>query len=273
MSAAGARGSEAANWESLRVDSSDVMPLYHQLKQQIREQARRLEPDTMIPSEKELMDLSGVGRATVRRAISDLVQEGFLQTHQGRGTLTARPRIEAALSRPAGFTETMTRLGRSPSTKVLLLERIEASPDVASHLGVDAGEGIYVIERLRLIDDEPCMVERTHMPERNAPGLIDQDLCCSLYELLASEYGIEPATGSETVVAVNADRHLASVLDVPLASALLATVRVTTTSTGVPFEYTLRHARGDLLAFTVALDSGATLEERSSADQLLPATR
>ena len=101
------------------------------------------------------------------------------------------------------------------------------------------------------------MVERTHMPERNAPGLIDQDLCCSLYDLLAREYGIEPATGTETVVAVNADRHLASVLEVPLASALLATVRVTTTADGRPFEYTLRHARGDLLAFTVALDSGA----------------
>jgi DNA-binding GntR family transcriptional regulator len=54
----------------------------------------------MIPSETELVDLSGVGRATVRRAISDLAQEGFPQTHQGRATFTARPRIEAALSRP-----------------------------------------------------------------------------------------------------------------------------------------------------------------------------
>ena len=273
MSLISGREGEVADWESLRVDSSDVMPLYHQLKLQIREQAKRLEPDTMIPSEKELIDLSGVGRATVRRAISDLVQEGFLQTHQGRGTFTARPRIETALSRPAGFTETMRRLGRSPSTKVLLLERIKASPDVAAQLGVAAGEGIYVIERLRLIDDEPCMVERTHMPEQNAPGLIEQDLCCSLYELLAQEYGIEPASGTETVVAVNADPHLASVLEVPVASALLATVRVTTTSDGRPFEYTLRHARGDLLAFTVALDSGATLGDRSSADRFLPAAR
>jgi GntR family transcriptional regulator len=155
----------------------------------------------------------------------------------------------------------------------MLLERVEAGPDVAAQLGVDAREGIFVIERLRLIDDEPCMVERTHMPERNAPGLIDRDLCCSLYDLLAREYGIEPATGTETVVAVNADWHLASVLGVPLSSALLATVRVTTSSDGHPFEYTLRHARGDLLAFTVTLDSGATLGDRWSADRLLSATR
>jgi hypothetical protein len=48
---------------------------------------------------------------------------------------------------------------------------------------------------------------------------------------------------------------------------------VTTSSDGHPFEYTLRHARGDLLAFTVTLDSGATLGDRWSADRLLSATR
>ncbi len=37
-------GRAVADWQSLRVDSSDVMPLYHQLKPQIREQAKRLEP-------------------------------------------------------------------------------------------------------------------------------------------------------------------------------------------------------------------------------------
>jgi GntR family transcriptional regulator len=257
------------DWASLRVDASDVTPLYHQLKGQIREQSLRLAPETLIPSEKELMDISGVGRATIRRAISDLVQEGVLQTHRGRGTFTARPRIEASLSRPAGFTETMRKLGRSPSTQVVRLERVEAGTDIASHLGVAAGEGVYVIERLRLIDGEPCMIERTHMPERNAPGLIDHDLSSSLYELLSTEYGLVPVSGSESVVAVNADHHLASLLGVPIGSALLATVRVTTTTDGRPFEYTLRHARGDLLAFTVALDSGATLGHRASARPLI----
>ena len=128
----------------------------HAAIESLRKQGRaRLEPDTMIPSEKELMDLSGVGRATVRRAISDLAQEGFLQTHQ----------------RPRNVHRAATYRGGT------------------------------------------------------------------------------------------------------LASALLATMRVTTTSDGLAFEYTLRHARGDLLAFTVALHSGAILEDRSSADLLLPATR
>jgi GntR family transcriptional regulator len=259
-----------ADWGTdLRLDADDVVPLYHQLKERIRAQARRLEPGTLIPSEKELMQLGGVGRATVRKAISDLVQEGVLTTHQGRGTFTAPERIQTSLSRPAGFTETMERLGRRPQTRVLHAERRPALPEVAERLRIAPGDGVYVIERLRLIDGEPCMLERTHMAERLLPGLLGTDLSGSLYAAIAERYGLRPATGIESIVAVNADRHLAHLLGVPIASALLATVRVTETDDGRPLEYTLRHARGDLLAFTVALAAGSSLADRSSAAPLL----
>jgi hypothetical protein len=106
-------GRAGADWQSLRVDSSDVMPLYHQLKPQIREQAKRLEPDTMSPSEKELMDLSGVGRATVRRAISDLAREGSSKrTKAGErsphGHVSKRhSRVRAARDRPRDHDEVL----------------------------------------------------------------------------------------------------------------------------------------------------------------------
>ncbi len=254
---------------ALRLDATDVVPLYHQLKARLRSEARRLEPGTLIPSEKELMHLAGVGRATVRKAIADLVQEGVLATRQGRGTFTAPSRIETSLSRPVGFTEAMERLGRRPSTRVLTAERAEAQPDVAERLGLAAGDGVFVIDRLRLIDGEPCMIERTHMAERLLPGLLDVDLSGSLYLAISERYGLRPAAGSESIVAVNADRRLAHLLEVPIASALLATVRTTETDQGVPLEYTLRHARGDLLAFTVVLAAGSTLADRSAATPLL----
>lgn len=260
-------------WEQrLRVDPDDVAPLYHQLKEQIRAEAERLEPGTLIPSEKELMAASGVGRATVRKAIADLVQEGVLSTQQGRGTFTARRRIETVLERPAGFTETMERLGRRATTRVLKAERIGANPDIAAALGIGRGEGVFVIERLRLIDDEPCMVERTHMPERLLPGLLECDLSGSLYGVLADRYGRRPVAGTESIVAVNADRHLAQLLDVPIASALIATIRRTDAAPRVPLEYTLRHARGDLVSFRVSLSSGSTFPDLTVPDPLLRST-
>ena len=243
--------------------------MYHQLKEQIRIAAARLEPGTLIPSEKELMAASGVGRATVRKAIADLVQEGVLSTQQGRGTFTAPRRIETVLERPAGFTETMQRLGRRATTRVLKAERVGAVPDIAAALGIASGDGVFVIERLRLIDDEPCMIERTHMAERLLPGLLEEDLSGSLYGVIASKYGRRPVSGTESIVAVNADRRLAQLLEVPIASALIATIRRTEAAPRVPLEYTLRHARGDLVSFRVTLSSGSTFPDLALPDLLL----
>jgi GntR family transcriptional regulator len=257
-------------WEHrLRVDPAAVTPLYYQLKEQLRAVATRMEAGAAIPSEKELMQLTGVGRATVRKAVADLVQEGVLYTQQGRGTFTAPRRIETSLERPAGFTETMRRLGRRPSTQLLKAELAGASAFIAGPLRLEVGAPIYVIERLRLIDDEPCMVERTHMPVGLLPDLLQHDLTTSLYELLAATYQVQPATGTETIVAVNADRHLAQLLGVPIASALIATIRQTRTRADQPLEYTIRHARGDLLSFRVTLSAAATLSDIALQDHHL----
>jgi GntR family transcriptional regulator len=266
------RALSTTTWEArLRVDPADVTPLYYQLKEQIRAAVQRLEPDTLIPSEKELMAATGVGRATVRKAIADLVQEGILSTQQGRGTFTARPRIEATLGRPAGFTETIERLGRRPSTRVLAAERIVAPADMATALGLAPGDGIYVIERLRLVDDEPLMVEKSHMPEQLLPALLDNDLTGSIYTLLADRYGRRPISGTETIAAVNADRHLAQLLGVPIASALIATVRRTEAAPSIPLEYTLRHARGDSVSFRVDLTGSSTFPDIAPPEPLFRA--
>jgi GntR family transcriptional regulator len=262
---------EAAWVAEVALDETDVVPLYHQLKERLRAVAGRMEPDTLMPSEKELMAYAGVSRATVRKAIADLVQEGVLYARQGRGTFTAPLRILTDLERPAGFTATMRRLGRTPATRVISVEKVPATAALAEQLQIGPGDEVIVFERLRLVDGEPAMLERTHVAASVAPGLAEKDLSCSFYELLAADYGLRPACGIELIVALNADWHLAKLLDVPIGSALLATARTSETDRGVPLEYTLRHARGDLCSFRVVLNQFSTLEDRSVVDAVLTA--
>lgn len=257
-------------WQSLlKLNPDSVMPLYHQLKERLREATATLEPGSALPSEKELTHFANVSRATVRKALADLAQEGFLYSRRGRGTFTAYPRVEASLDRPIGFTEAMTRLGRKPSTKVLSVGRVAPISEVARRLRIDPADDLFVIERLRLIDGEPCMVEKTHLPGPLVPGLGDRDLSGSLYQVLSEEYDLRPSRGIEAITAVNADRYLAALLDVPIAAALIATARTTETETKVPLEFTVRHARGDLCSFRVSLNQESTLIDRSPND-LLP---
>ncbi|MEV6037140.1 GntR family transcriptional regulator [Nonomuraea sp. NPDC052116] len=244
------------DWERrLALDPSAAVPLYYQLRERLRAVIRDCEPDTMIPAEKDLMVYAGVSRATARRAIGDLVQEGLLVARQGSGTYTAPQAVAPELgSRPVGFTETMARLGRKPATRLLKAHLQQAGSDAATALGVREDQEIVFVERLRLLDGVPCMLESAHLPVELVPGILDEDLTGSLYDLLRTKYGLTPASGRETIGAVNADYRLAELLHVPMAAALLATARSTCTESGIALEYTIRHARGDLTVFSVELN-------------------
>lgn len=258
------------DWRSrLHVQAGGFAPLYAQLTEGLRSAIADLEPGDPIPSEKEIMEYSGVGRVTARKAIGDLVGEGLLVAIRGKGTFVAEPRIPTKLDRLAGFSETMRRLGRTPGSRILSAEEVSATGIVAERLRVEPGATIIRVERLRLIDGEPCMVETTHFLASLVPGMLTEDLEGSLYDLLRAKWGLVAARGSETVVAVNADRDLARVLGIPIASAVLATSRATFTDRGVPVEYTLRRARGDRCSFIVPLTAGTVLGDQSAADEAL----
>lgn len=249
------------DWETLlQLDPGSFVPKYVQLADRLRDAIQTLPEGSSVPSEKDLMDLSGVGRATARAAVSELVREGLLVAHRGRGTFTQRARLDTSLSRPSGFSETMTALGRTPNSRVLSVTTLPAIESIASRLGVSVGTSLLCIERLRLIEDEPCMLERTYVVAELVPGLADRDLSGSMYQILSAEYGLVPSRGTESILSLNADAQVANLLGIPLASAVLATTRVTHTSSGAPVEYTLRHARGDLCSFTVSLDSGTAAD-------------
>jgi GntR family transcriptional regulator len=255
----------------LAVEPGLAMPLYYQLRERLRIAVRDCPPDSPLPTEREIMAYTGVGRATARRAVADLVSEGVLVTRQGSGTYVAPLRVPTELGRrPQGFTESMTRLGRRPTTTVLEAEVITVPAELAERLGLAAGAKATMVERLRWLDGEPCMVERAHLPTDLVPGLLEHDLTGSLYDLLRLHYGLVPALGEESIVAVNADHRLARLLDTPVAAALLATSRATRTEGGTRVEYTLRHARGDRCAFLVAFDASAgLLADQSRVDPSL----
>jgi GntR family transcriptional regulator len=259
----------------LNLEPGSGLPLYHQLREQLRQSIRAVPPSSRVPPEKDIMAWASVSRATVRRAIGDLVQEGLLVAHQGRGTFTAPQRVPAELGRrPLGFTEAMVLAGRRPGTRVLACAVTAATADVARQLEVPEGNEVVVLERLRLIDGEPAMLELAHLPAALCPGLAERDLDDSLYAVLRRHYGLAPAVGEETIVAVNADQRLARLLHVPVAAALLATARTTRTDRGTRLEYTRRHARGDLCSFFVELrDSTSVLSDQSFLASLAGATR
>lgn len=66
---------------------------YRQIADAIAEAIERgeLRPGQALPSEKDIQDVTGVGRSTARRAIARLREEGWIYTIPGRGSYVGTP--------------------------------------------------------------------------------------------------------------------------------------------------------------------------------------
>lgn len=251
-------------WQrQLSIDVESAVPLYHQLKERLRSIASKLRANDSLPTEREICEWTGVSRVTVRRALADLVQESVLVARRGRGTFVAPIRASTPLDRPASFTETMRRLGHTPSSQLVSAEECHA-PHLLTVLGREPGESIFRLVRIRYMNGDACMLEQAHLPAALVPDLLSSDLTGSLYSILQSRYDIAPAGGTESIVAIAAPQSIAKNLEIAPGEPVLQTARTTRMQDGTLLEYTIRYARADLCAFTVTLGKGSELGDRSS---------
>jgi len=160
----------------------------------------KLAPGDKFPSERELAERYDVSRATANKVISSLVTEGLLELRKGLGTRVKKRRtLFASLGGMESFTAHAREQGLSPSTEVLTFETVlpAALPD-AVRSGLDLGakdrEAVIYLERLRLADGLPMILEHRWVRSSLAPGLSREDVAESFYRMLEEKFGL-PMTG------------------------------------------------------------------------------
>lgn len=228
-----------------------AVPKYAQLETQLRTYVADLEPGQPIESERSLMETYGVSRATVRRAIADLVNDGVLVSRAGQGTFVAEPKVQTNLHL-ASFTQDMTQRGRVPSTAVLSMQLTTPDDDVAQYFGSTVPA--WRLDRVRCADDEPMAYEETWINPRYAPDLGTKDPRGSVYAILADDYDCPVDAAEQTMWGTNADERLAELLDVEVGQALLVFDRVST-SRGRPIESVRSWYRADRYRVHMSLDT------------------
>jgi GntR family transcriptional regulator len=228
-------------------------PKHAQLRDILRRMAEQeLPPGSAIPSERDLAEHYGVSRITVRAAVGQLVAEGLLTRAKGRGTFTARRRMDVQLYLES-FTDDMRRRGLTPTTEVLTCAEDVPPVEAATALGLLPGEPACRLVRLRHADGVPLVVERGWYSPRVVPDLDRHDLTTSLYTLIADTYGVQLDHAGQTVWAEGADPATAKLLGIRPGSPLLVFRRVSS-SRGRPVEDMTSWYRGDLYQVTMQLD-------------------
>jgi len=221
------------------------IPKYYAVKRQLLELTAALAPGSPVPPERELAQQYGTSRTTVRQALTELVVEGRLLRMQGKGTFVAKPKV-AQLLELASYTQGMRAHGLRPQTKILDTGYLPADAQLAELLAIPPGSRVLRVHRLRLADGEPMSTDTSHLPARRFPGLRrNLDRFASLYEALATAYGVQLAEAVETIETVLADPADARLLGVDVGMPLLLLSRQAFDVSATPVEWAQSRYRGD----------------------------
>ena len=175
--------------------------LYLKLSDSLAEQIidGTLPDGALLPSERELCQLHGISRTTVRQALQDLTKKGYIRTIHGKGTMVVRPHIRQELSSIYSFDADMRRLGQHPETHIMDFVEIVPTGTVAAVMQLPSGESVYRIMRLRIANDKPMLLETNYLPCSRFPNFTRQMLeNQSLYRVLSSQYGLNIDVAEET---------------------------------------------------------------------------
>jgi GntR family transcriptional regulator len=209
-----------------RLSSTEIsaapVPLYLQVYSAIAEAiaSGRLKPGDRLPTERTFGTQFGVSRATVRRALHRLNEEGLVAATVGRGSFVRGGPLAEPPNALMSFTELARARGMKPSARVLTQNVRPATPEEANVFGIDVQELVFDLERLRLLDDAPIAVDRTRIPMIIA-SLAHLDFSdASIYAALESA-GAAPTLAEAVVSADIADHQKAANLDVVIGAPLV----------------------------------------------------
>ena len=241
-------------WPRLPRRLSYKRPKGEQLQEFLEEFVSSLEPGAVVPSERTLAERYGVARMTVRQGLDRLASKGLIHRVQGRGTFVAQPKFTQSQALTS-FTEDMRARGMVPGSAVLSQEVVDAHEIVARELGIDLGDPVVLVERIRTADGEPMAYERAYLPAKRFAGLEEEDLSGkSMYELLQSRWGIRLHDARQRVTAVALNDEEAKLLHVPVGQPAFLFQRTTRETSGGVVEYVRSLYRGDRYEVDTHLD-------------------
>lgn len=199
------------------LDTYSKLPKYYRLKQAIIEKINNEEwkSEEKIPSERVFIQDYDVSRITVRKALDELVNEGYLYRIHGKGTYVKGGGVKQDLFSITSCTQDILKHNMVPKRKVNALKVIK--PDVKRQkvLGIDSSDLILMLDRVYYADDLPVNRTIAYLPKNFFPGLETHDFSTqSLYAVLEKEYDVKITRATRTIEAVLASGETAKLLEV-----------------------------------------------------------
>jgi GntR family transcriptional regulator len=233
--------SRKTRWTDATISEETGVPLYLQIRNLLRERIRLGEwsADDPMPTEEDLVAHFGVSRTTVRQAMSDLANEGLVVRRPGRGTFARQPLMVLRMQQWHSLTKDIAQRGLSPSKKILCVERLKASAEIADRAKELVEGDMLHIQSIRYADDIPIIVLDQYYPYELCKFLADvplDDPNLTSEGILAGQ-GIVEMRAEGEIIATTASKAEAKYLDVKPGSPLVEIATKAYSADGRVVEY------------------------------------
>ena len=195
-------------------------------------------PGDLIPSEIKLAEELDVSQGTVRKAITELVENNVLVRKQGKGTYVSNHDDNRALFHFFHITDNNGNK-MLPDSKVLNCKQRQATRAEASLLRLPADAEVLKVDRVRSMLSIPTIVETIILPADPFNELEGNNACKlpnMLYELYENQFGITIHSAEEKLRAVRANKRDARILNLEPGAPLLEIERLALTLNKTPVE-------------------------------------
>lgn len=230
-----------------RFAAPDNAPLYLKFVETVKNAVRTglLPQGNILPGERDLSQLTGVSRITVRKAMQALEDEGVVTRSRGYGT-QINATFEYSLKEARGFSQQVVLRGKKPNTLWVNKRVVKCPADVAEHLAIPAESEVFLLKRIRYVDEDAVSIEESYVPT----GLIadPDEIGVSLYDYFRSQNIIPQRTRSR-VSARMPDSEFQSHIKLETPVPVLVIKQVAFDPHNRPIEYSISHCRSDLYVF------------------------
>jgi DNA-binding GntR family transcriptional regulator len=231
------------------------IPLYVQLKDLIIEKidSGEFAEDIKIPSEQELCEMYDISRPTVRQAISELTNSGYLFKEKGKGTYVSSAKSRIDIKNYSGFTDSILDSdvpGERNIISVKIINEHETDKKLYDIFTGTHGYGqitdLCEIKFLTIFEKEVLSLNASYIPTNLFPD-IENDIRSkkSSYDILKGKYPLIPAKSKSILEVVYTDQNDAQYLHMQTGQALLKIENILFSKSGQAVEFVVSRYRAD----------------------------
>lgn len=167
-----------------------------------------------LPTEEELMKAFEVSRNTIRKAITQLVNRGYIYQVQGSGMFLREHSVSDFINLGSLRGLTKDLISKTIETKILELQVIEADEEQSKKMRCEVGSKLYFCKRLRVVDGEPFSIEISYFKKDIVPYLNEEIAKSSIYSYIIEDLKLHIGFADKVVNCEKIDEEKANLLNV-----------------------------------------------------------